>query len=96
MKERPIQLNDYNMEARDNGNNKVLFELHPKEGKNITRVWTFEANKDEHLWQLIKEKYEESNLNKVFDNRNSETNNNTTSNSLFNPILEGQHIQEDL
>ena len=92
LKERPIQLNEYNIETRDNGNSNVIFELHPKDGRDITRVWTFEVNRDEYIWSIIKRNYETIESN--FDNRNNE--NYTMDNSLLNPILEGQHIHEDL
>ena len=66
--------------------------MHPKDGRDITRVWTFEVNRDEYIWSIIKRKYETIESN--FDNRNNE--NYTMANSLLNPILEGQHIHEDL
>ena len=102
IKERPIQLNNYDFNIVKKSKTKVdaryLFELKPAKGKMIERIWILEVGEKEPILKLICNHYGISNIDDFITNQNNpkndietnlETNNdpNPNPNSTRNPLL---------
>jgi len=101
IKERPIQLNNYEINivriSKAKVDTTILFELKPAKDKIIERIWILEVGDKEPIWKLICKNYGISDIDEYLKNQNNsntniqnlETNHdpNPNQNSTRNPLL---------